>query len=148
MNAGAGAGVGTQIKMADTPEIEYAPIGFDNTIYYRWNLQLELKAEATAREYILDYKYNGMKSIHYNTNQTKPVETYILMKIYHILQGSGVDMITRSILKKKDKTAVILDFYKVPEARLQVIRLVQAEQRDNLPQNLNAGAGAGIGTQE
>ena len=75
-------------------------------------------AEMKAREYILDFKYNGVKSIEYTTNQTKPVETYVLMKIYHILQGSGVDMLTRSILVKNYKTRVILDFYALPIDRL------------------------------
>ena len=51
----------------------------------------------------------------YTTNQTKPVEEYIMMKVWHILSGSGI-IFTHTIRKVKE-----------PSDRIRV-RIMMSEQ--------------------
>ena len=78
----------------------------DTFNYNEWEADRNNTALTDAQEYINDYN-NGVRFITYRTNQTKQVLEYIFMKIFHILDGSGI-FLDYKVFKRREKCIVEL----------------------------------------
>ena len=76
--------------------------------YINWDKSIEQRAVMRSIEYITDYN-DGIRFISYKTDQTSIVETYTLMKIWHILNGSGIFMDSK-VYKTKETCRVEINF--------------------------------------
>jgi hypothetical protein len=88
-----------EVKMEETPLIT-----LNLNPYNKWEQTINIRAEELAKELIEDYNENDKCLILTSTN-TKEVHVYIMMKVWHILSGSGI-FLDYTISKKKDKTIV------------------------------------------
>jgi hypothetical protein len=79
----------------------------DTNHYNEWEADRNRRALSEAQELIDDYKNNQIKFISYKTNQTKDVLLYTYMKIWHILNGSGI-FLEYKVYQKADKCLVEL----------------------------------------
>ena len=75
--------------------------------YNRWEQTINILAEELAKELIEDYNENK-KCVMLTTIDTKEVQTYLMMKVWHILSGSGI-FLDYTISKKKSK--IIIDLH-------------------------------------
>ena len=75
--------------------------------YNRWEQTINILAEELAKELIKDYNENK-KCVMLTTIDTKEVQTYLMMKVWHILSGSGI-FLDYTISKKKSK--IIIDLH-------------------------------------
>jgi len=75
--------------------------------YNKWEEKINILAEELAKELIEDYNENHKCLILTSTN-TKEVHVYIMMKVWHILSGSGI-FLDYTISKKKSK--IIIDLH-------------------------------------
>ena len=82
--------------------------GYDNWEFYR-----NIHAQQKALEYFNDFKHANKESIEitYQSNQSKEVETYTLLKVTHILYSCNLLMIS-SVKKRGDFIHVRLEFYR------------------------------------
>jgi hypothetical protein len=74
-------------------KIEWADgewLSMDRTHYNQWEEDKNMNALFQAKELFDDYKNNNIKYVKYKTDQSNKVQEYILMKVWHILNGSGV----------------------------------------------------------
>ena len=87
-------------------------MSLNDTRYVEWEKEICDIAYSKAKEYIDDYN-NGVKCVTYNICQSKEVEAYKLMKVWHLLDCNGIFM-GIDIKKRKDKLYVMLEFYPSP----------------------------------
>ena len=76
--------------------------------YLQWEKDVSDEAYKLAEEYMEDYK-NDVRYINYKKTQSKVKETYMLMKVWHLLESNGIFMDTE-IRQRKDKICVFLSF--------------------------------------
>jgi hypothetical protein len=83
------------------------PIVKNTTAYDNWGAHQNEIAKLKAEELIADYN-NGYVVVSYRTNNTKEVYTYFMMKVWHILSGSGIFM-DHEIRKRGDKLEIFIE---------------------------------------
>jgi hypothetical protein len=79
----------------------------DTSQYDEWDKGCTDHALMLAEVYMNDYN-NGIRFISFKTNQSKPVQEYKLMKVYHMLEKIGIQMFFK-IFKKKDRILVEIE---------------------------------------
>ena len=87
-------------------------MALNDTRYVGWEKDVSDQAYRKAIEYMQDYK-DGVKTITYKSIQSKAVETYMLMKVWHLLECNGI-FLDIEIKKRKDKIRVMLQLYPNP----------------------------------
>ncbi len=75
--------------------------------YIGWDINIRDHAVSLARK-LIDHYNEGKRSYKYEIEQTTQVEKYMLMKVWHILSGSGICMLHR-VYKRKNKLHVSIE---------------------------------------
>jgi hypothetical protein len=75
----------------------------DTNHYNEWEADRNQFALSRAQELFDDYKNNQINTVIYKTNQTKEVLIYTYMKIWHILDGSGIFLDYKVYTKGKNR---------------------------------------------
>jgi hypothetical protein len=76
----------------------------NTTVYDEWENNRNTKALEWAQDLLNDFN-DQIYSASYKCNQSKPILEYTLMKVWHILRGSGIFMV--HTLKKKGNNYIV-----------------------------------------
>lgn len=97
---------------------------YNDESYLKWEAECIICAENEAQDLIDSFNEteddDGLLCSSYTSTQSKQVKLYTLMKVWHILNGSGLFM-DYTVHKKKDTILVEIIVEKLARSRIGVV---------------------------